>query len=69
MPRPLPPALSRRCAAVCETVFRTELAGSQAAEIDVITDRFYADYQAEIAQNPDGHAMDYVHIIMEIEKQ
>lgn len=52
-----------------ETVFRTALAGRQPAEIDEITDRFYADYQAEIAQNPDGHAMDYVHIIMEIEKQ
>ena len=51
-----------------ETVFRSALEGRQEAEIDQIVDQFYAAYEAEIAGNPDGHAMDYVHIILEIEK-
>jgi len=30
--------------------------------------KFYKSYQDEIAMNPEGHAMDYIHIIMDIEK-
>ena len=51
-----------------ETVFRTALAGRKEEEIDKIVNKFYNSYQNEIAENPDGHAMDYVHVIMEIEK-
>ena len=49
-----------------ETVFRTALAGREEAEIDRITDRFYQAYRDEVAANPTGHAMDYVHIILDI---
>ena len=52
-----------------ETVFSTALAGRPAAEITAIVDQFYGAYEAEVAASPDGHAMDYIHIIMEIEKQ
>ena len=52
-----------------ETVFSTALAGRPAAEITEIVDQFYGAYEAEVAASPDGHAMDYIHIIMEIEKQ
>jgi len=52
-----------------ETVFSTALAGRPPAEIASIVDQFYGAYEAEVAANPDGHAMDYIHIIMEIEKQ
>ena len=51
-----------------ETVFRTALEGRPEAEIDQIVDQFYAAYEAEIAASPAGHAMDYIHIILEIEK-
>ena len=51
-----------------ETVFRTALEGRPEAEIDQIVDHFYAAYEAEIAASPAGHAMDYIHIILEIEK-
>ena len=37
-------------------------------EIDEIANNFYSRYENEIKENPDGHAMDYIHIIMEIEK-
>ena len=52
-----------------ETVFSTALAGRPPAEIEMIVDKFYASYEDEVAANPDGHAMDYIHIIMEIEKK
>ena len=32
-----------------------------AAEIAQIIDRFYGDYEAEVAARPEGHAMDYIH--------
>ena len=32
-----------------------------AAEIAGIIDRFYGDYEAEVAARPEGHAMDYIH--------
>ena len=51
-----------------ETVFRTALVGRSPGEIDQIVDSFYENYENEVACNPDGHAMDYIHIVMEIEK-
>tara|TARA_Y100000590_G_scaffold457815_1_gene611238 strand:+ start:3390 stop:4517 length:1128 start_codon:yes stop_codon:yes gene_type:complete len=51
-----------------ETVFRTALVGRNEQEINKIVDRFYQSYQSEIAKDPEGHAMDYIHIIMDIEK-
>ena len=51
-----------------ETVFRTALAGRKEEEINEIVNRFYNLYQEEIALDPEGHAMDYVHVIMDIEK-
>ena len=51
-----------------ETVFRTALEGRESSEIDHIVDKFYKSYEAEVAADPEGHAMDYVHIVMEIEK-
>ena len=51
-----------------ETVFRTALINRKENEIDSIVNNFYSSYQQEISDNPNGHAMDYVHIIMEIEK-
>ena len=51
-----------------ETVFRTALIDRKENEINNIVNSFYNSYQQEISENPDGHAMDYVHIIMEIEK-
>ena len=51
-----------------ETVFRTALSSRKEEEINYIIDKFYRSYQKEIAKNPDGHAMDYIHVIMDIEK-
>ena len=51
-----------------ETVFRTALIGRTEDQIDEIVNKFYNSYQREIAENPEGHAMDYIHIIMEIQK-
>ena len=51
-----------------ETVFRTALKGRDEENIDIIVNKFYKSYQDEIAINPEGHAMDYIHIIMDIEK-
>ncbi len=51
-----------------ETVFRTALLKRNENERDNIVDSFYENYRAEVERDPDGHAMDYVHIIMEIEK-
>ena len=36
--------------------------------INNIVDQFYNSYQEEITSDPKGHAMDYIHIIMDIEK-
>ena len=52
-----------------ETVFSTALHNRPPAEVAHIIDMFYGNYQTEIAENPTGHAMDYIHIVMEIEKQ
>ena len=51
-----------------ETVFRTALVGRSELDIDQIVNEFYNCYQNEISMNPEGHAMDYIHIIMDIEK-
>ena len=51
-----------------ETVFRTALIGRKEDQISEIVNKFYQNYEDEIEKNPVGHAMDYVHIIMEIEK-
>ncbi|MEL0099777.1 MAG: SAM-dependent methyltransferase, partial [Opitutae bacterium] len=51
-----------------ETVFRTALDGRNEADIDRIVDSFYDAYRDDVARNPAGHAMDYVHIVLDIEK-
>ena len=51
-----------------ETVFRTALTGRKEDDINKIVNKFYKSYQDEISMDPEGHAMDYIHIIMEIEK-
>jgi len=51
-----------------ETVFKTALSGRNQVEISKIVDQFYNSYEEEIASDPRGHAMDYIHIIMDIEK-
>jgi hypothetical protein len=51
-----------------ETVFKTALKGRESSEISKIVDEFYQAYSDEVAADPEGHAMDYVHIILDIEK-
>ena len=51
-----------------ETVFRTALSNREKSESNEIINSFYEKYRAEVERDPDGHAMDYIHIIMEIEK-
>ena len=51
-----------------ETVFRTALSKRKEEEIDKIINKFYDSYKKEIAKNPEGHSMDYIHIVMDIEK-
>ncbi len=51
-----------------ETVFKTALKGRDSSEINKIVDDFYQAYSDEVAADPKGHAMDYVHIILDIEK-
>ena len=51
-----------------ETVFKTALNNREEKDITQILDKFYGMYEQEVAKDPEGHAMDYVHIIMEIEK-
>ena len=52
-----------------ETVFLSALSSRSLEEAQSIVDAFYNSYEAEVAANPDGHAMDYIHIIMVIEKE
>jgi len=52
-----------------ETVFKTALQNRSDQEINKIVDDFYKSYQDEVAGNPSGHAMDYIHIVMDIEKK
>ena len=51
-----------------ETVFKTALEKRNPDQANDIVDRFYNSYMNEVAINPDGHAMDYIHIVMDIEK-
>lgn len=51
-----------------ETVFKSALADRSEAEAQSIVDRFYQAYEDEVAADPAGHAMDYVHIVLDIEK-
>ena len=51
-----------------ETVFKTALEKRNPGEISKIVDQFYNYYFEEVANNPDGHAMDYIHVVMDIEK-
>lgn len=52
-----------------ETVFAGALDASRpVAERVAILDDFYGAYEAEVAQAPDGHRMDYVHCVMEISR-
>ena len=51
-----------------ETVFKNALINRTQNEINEIVDKFYDLYIEEVSNNPEGHAMDYVHVIMDIEK-
>ena len=51
-----------------ETVFLSALTDRGPSEAQAIVNKFYKTYEEDIAKAPDGHAMDYVHAIMEIEK-
>ena len=52
-----------------ETVFKTALDSRPEAESQTLVDAFYDAYEAQVAADPKGHAMDYIHILMAIEKQ
>jgi len=53
-----------------ETVFLNALDPSRdGAERMQLIDLFYQRYEDLVANNPEGHAMDYVHCYLEIEKQ
>ena len=51
-----------------ETVFRSALKGRDIKEIDNIVDSFFNNYESEVVNNPNEHSMDYVHIVMDIER-
>ena len=52
-----------------ETVFRTALNDDRSdEEKSAIVNAFYQSYEDLVADNPDGHAMDYVHCYMTVEK-
>ena len=51
-----------------ETVFLSALLDRGPSEAQAIVDKFYKSYEEDVTNAPDGHAMDYVHAIMEIEK-
>lgn len=52
-----------------ETVFANALDPARpASERAAIVDDFYNAYEADVAQAPDGHRMDYVHCVTEIAK-
>ena len=47
-----------------ETVFLSALLDRGPSETQAIVNKFYKSYEDDIANAPDGHAMDYVHAIM-----
>ena len=52
-----------------EAVFVNGLSGERPQEEkDRIVDQFYQRYEDRVAENPDGHAMDYVHCYLAMEK-
>ena len=51
-----------------ETVFKTALNRRKPEEAEELVDSFYKKYLDQVTENPEGHSMDYIHIIMEIEK-
>ena len=52
-----------------EPTFAAGLSGDRDAdERAAILDEFYGRYEAQVADSPAGHAMDYVHIYMVIAK-
>ena len=52
-----------------EAVFVNGLSGERPQEEkDQIVDQFYQRYEDRVAENPDGHAMDYVHCYLAMEK-
>ena len=51
-----------------ETVFRSALKGRTCLEANHIIESFYKNYENEVVSNPSDHSMDYVHIVMEIER-
>jgi hypothetical protein len=52
-----------------ETVFRTALADNRTEEEkSKLVDAFYQSYEDLVAKDPAGHAMDYVHCYMTVEK-
>ena len=52
-----------------EAVFSNGLSQNRSIEEKTnIVDRFYQRYEDRVAENPDGHAMDYVHCYLAIEK-
>ena len=51
-----------------ETVFKNALINRSQDEVNKIIDMFYNLYIEDVAKNPEGHAMDYVHVIMDIKK-
>ena len=52
-----------------ETVFKTALEDRPEAECQALVDAFYGAYEEQIAADPAGHAMDYIHVLMAIEKR
>ena len=51
-----------------ETVFLSALDSRPKVEAQAIVASFYQAYKAEVADTPESHAMDYIHMIMVIEK-
>ena len=51
-----------------ETVFRSALKNRTYEETNQIVESFYKNYENEVANSPSEHSMDYVHIVMEIER-
>ena len=51
-----------------ETVFKNALINRSEDEENEIVDMFYNLYIEDVSKDPEGHAMDYVHVIMDIEK-
>ncbi|MBJ3774431.1 class I SAM-dependent methyltransferase [Acuticoccus mangrovi] len=51
-----------------ETVFSSALSDRDPAEAAALVDEFFQSYEDLVAEAPAGHAMDYVHIVVVMEK-